>query len=248
MRRWSFEIFRTTLIKRLDAMTSIACILVLLPLNGEAVEKQLNGDIRKTVETYLQQQLEQTDAGGFKIHVSTLDPRLKLNPCKTPLHASLAPGAKLFGKTTVAVQCDSPKPWKVFVPASLVLYQTVIAVARTIVRGEALGKDDIKMTTQQVNSSTNGYFHNTKQAIGFVAKRTIPAGKVLTAYMLQAPHLVRRGQEVILLATTPQLEVRMKGKALSDGAKGDVIKVRNVRSKRVVEGVVSDIGVVRVNM
>jgi len=66
--------------------------------------------------------------------------------------------------------------------------------------------------------------------------------------MVQAPRLIKAGQEVILLATTPQLEVRMKGKALSDGSRGDIIQVRNVRSKRVIEGVVTDIGTVRVNM
>jgi flagella basal body P-ring formation protein FlgA len=66
--------------------------------------------------------------------------------------------------------------------------------------------------------------------------------------MVRAPRLVQAGQHVILLATTPQLQVRMKGKALADGTRGDIIKVRNLRSKRVVEGVVTHAGIVEVSM
>ena len=213
-----------------------------------ANDYQSHDDIAKTAETYLQQQLELSNAGNFEIHMSSMDQRLKLNHCDTPLEATLAPGAKLFGKTTVEVKCTSTKPWKIFVPANLVLYENVLAAARTIIRGEVLGADDLTVVNQKVNSSSKTYFRNAEQAIGFVAKRSIQAGKIITAYMLQAPRLVKRGQQVILLATTPLMEVRMKGQALSDGAKGDVIQVRNVSSKRVVEGVVTGTGVVRVNM
>jgi flagella basal body P-ring formation protein FlgA len=104
------------------------------------------------------------------------------------------------------------------------------------------------LVSKEIGPASQSYFRNSQQAIGFVAKRSIPAGRILTAHMVQAPRLVQAGQQVILLATTPQLEVRMKGKALSDGSEGDVIQVRNLRSRRVVEGVVTHAGVVRVNM
>jgi flagella basal body P-ring formation protein FlgA len=231
--------------------TSCFCavsLLLLFSMSAGANQYQPHNDIQKSVKAFLQQQLEQSNAADFKIHINALDQRLKLTACDAPLETSLAPGAKLLGKTTVAVQCSGPKPWKIFVPASLVLYEKVLATSRTIVRGQSLGAGDLTMVNQRVNSASRSYFSNVEQAVGFVAKRSIAAGKVLTAQMLQAPRLVRRGQEVILLATTPLLEVRMKGQALSDGAKGDVIQVRNVTSKRVVEGVVSGAGVVKVSM
>ena len=227
-----------------------ACVLSALLITHTAIaEPQQSHDaIQKTVEAFLKKQLEGHDSGDFEIHVSRLDPRLSLVSCETPLAASMAPGAKLSGKTTVAVQCNSPKPWKVFVPANLVVYENVLAAARTIVRGEMLNADDLTLVKKQMRSTTQGYFRSVEQAVGFVAKRSIAGGRVLTAQMVQAPRLVQRGQEVILLATTPLLEVRMKGKALADGGKGDVIQVRNVSTNRVVEGVVSGVGVVKVNM
>jgi flagella basal body P-ring formation protein FlgA len=229
-------------------MRWIFAVFLLCSLNAVAAEYQSRDDIKDTVEKFLRQQLEPSNHGEFEIHVSTLDQRLKLSTCDTALKTTMAPGAKMFGKTTVTVQCGAPKPWKIYVPANLVLYENVLAAARTIVRGEVLGAGDFTVVHRQVNSSHQGYFRKAEQAIGFVAKRSIPAGRVLTAQMVQAPRLVQRGQAVIILAITPQLEVRMKGKALSDGAKGDVVQVRNVSSQRVVEGIVRGAGVVEVNM
>lgn len=235
---------------RVDFLSKAAltlCLFLIFSSCSLAADYQSHNDIKKAVESFLYQRLKQK-GGEFEIQVSRLDRRLKLSPCAKALQTTMAPGAKLFGKTTVTVQCNTPKPWRIFVPATLVLYENVLATARTIVRGQVLGADDLTIVTQKVISTSRGFFRDREQALGFVAKRSIPAGKVLTAQMLQAPRLVQRGQEVILLATTPILEVRMKGKALADGAKGDVIQVRNVSSNRVVEGVVSGIGVVKVNM
>ena len=225
-----------------------AAITMFVSINVMADDFQANDDIEKTAASFLQSRLAQSTTGKFEIHINPLDQRLKLSQCDTPLEAFLAPGAKLYGKTTVGVRCTGNKPWKVFVPANLALYEQVLAATRTIIRGEVLGSADLTLVDKQVTPASQSYFRDLQQAVGFIAKRSIPSGRVLTASMVQAPRLVQAGQEVILLATTPQLEVRMKGKALSAGAKGDVIQVRNVRTKRIVEGTVTHAGVVRVNM
>jgi flagella basal body P-ring formation protein FlgA len=58
--------------------------------------------------------------------------------------------------------------------------------------------------------------------------------------------LVRRGQQVTLLARTGSIEIRAQGRALSDGGVSDRIRVQNVNSLKVVEGVIEDAGIVRV--
>jgi flagella basal body P-ring formation protein FlgA len=220
----------------------------LFSVNSLAGQFHAHEDIQNTAAKFLYEHLERTHSDKFDVRISTLDQRLRLSRCDTPLEAFLPPGARLYGKTTVGVRCSDAKPWKIYVPATLALYEKVLAASRTIVKGEVLGPNDLTQVSKKVGPASQSHFRSAKQAIGFIAKRSIPAGKILTAHMVQAPRLVQSGQEVILLATTPQLEVRMKGKALSDGSRGDVIRVRNLRSKRVVEGIVTHVGVVKVNM
>ncbi len=227
---------------------AVFLVFVLFSVNSLAEQFHAHEDIENTAEKFVNEHLERTHADKFNVRINALDQRLRLSQCDTPLEAFLPPGARLYGKTTVGVRCTDAKPWKIFVPATVALYEKVLATSRTIVKGEVLRPDDLTLVSKQVGPASQSHFRSVEQAIGFIAKRSIPTGKILTAHMVQAPRLVQAGQEVILLATTPQLEVRMKGKALSDGSRGDVIRVRNVRSKRVVEGVVTHTGVVRVNM
>ena len=65
---------------------------------------------------------------------------------------------------------------------------------------------------------------------------------------MKEPLAVKRGQRVDLVALAGGLEVRMTGEAMSDGTPGQRIKVRNLRSKRVVDGIVKSSTTIQVAM
>ena len=58
--------------------------------------------------------------------------------------------------------------------------------------------------------------------------------------------LIRNGEVVQLVSTSSQVKVAARGKALSDGAAGHTVRVRNLSSGRVVEGRVIGLGKVAV--
>ncbi|HAA83692.1 MAG TPA: flagella basal body P-ring formation protein FlgA [Thermodesulfobacterium commune] len=59
---------------------------------------------------------------------------------------------------------------------------------------------------------------------------------VLRKSFLNEPLLVKRGQEVLIIGKGRGFLVKTKGKALQDGRKGEVIKVRNLTSNKEVLG------------
>ena len=66
--------------------------------------------------------------------------------------------------------------------------------------------------------------------------------------MLVPDVLVRRGQQVTLIATNGPVQIRARGQALTEGAASERVRVQNVSSLKIVEGVVESEGVVRVGM
>jgi flagella basal body P-ring formation protein FlgA len=76
----------------------------------------------------------------------------------------------------------------------------------------------------------------------------VKAGMVLTPALLKPQLLIKRGEKVTILADTGAVQVRMEGKALMDGARGQVIRVRNLSSKREVEAAVVAPGIVQVRL
>ncbi len=59
------------------------------------------------------------------------------------------------------------------------------------------------------------------------ARRSIRSGEVMRQNMLAAPQLVKRGDQVRIVARRDQIEVSMAGEALDNGVRGAVIRVKN---------------------
>ena len=66
--------------------------------------------------------------------------------------------------------------------------------------------------------------------------------------LLVKSKLVKRGEQVTLIAITSGITVRMMGKALNDAIAGQQVRVRNNNSRRIVEGTAITRGIVEINM
>ena len=99
-----------------------------------------------------------------------------------------------------------------------------------------------------MSAMVNGYFSKPEEAIGMEVTRPLRLGTTLNQTMVRAPNIIRRGQQVVLFAQAQGFEIRMEGQALMDGASGQVIRVRNNRSRRIIEGKVAAGGRVEINL
>lgn len=186
--------------------------------------------------------------GGADITVTTgrLDPRLRLAACADGLEAFLPPGAGSGRGGTVGVRCNGPRPWVLYVPVTVRETREVVVLARPLGQDAVIGADDLALERRDVSRLAGGYFAADDLPVGQVLRRPLPAGAVVGPRQVAPRKLVRRGGQVILAARVQGLAVRMTGIALADAAAGDRIQVRNLSSKRVVEGVVGADGSVEV--
>ena len=202
--------------------------------------------ILKAVHNFLENHQDIKQYNERDIQVGHLDPRLNLGQCSEPLQTYLAPGAKTLGKTTVGVRCHAPRPWALYVPARVTLYETVYRTADHLPRGHLISEADIEPVKQDLGRLHRGYFSDKNQLIGKETRRRLRQGHVITPSQVKPPLLVKRGDQVELVARSSLYAVRMSGKAMADGARGDRIRVKNLSSKRIVEGTVTRAGQVTV--
>ncbi|WP_068760288.1 flagellar basal body P-ring formation chaperone FlgA, partial [Oleiphilus sp. HI0128] len=83
---------------------------------------------------------------------------------------------------------------------------------------------------------------------GMVARRSIRPGSTIQPGHLTPPKLVKRGDNVVIVASNSAISVRMNGTAMTDGALGQQIPVQNLQSKRVVKARVSEPGLVIITL
>lgn len=225
----------------------LATMFLATPAFAGTVTYQSQEPLREMVQEYLQQLLTNS-ANDAEITIGRLDSRLRLTACSERPAAFIPPGSRLSGRLTVGMQCNSPKPWTLYIPAEIRIFTHVVAAALPLSRGSVISKQDVISVRQEVSKLHKGYFTDPKQVIGKVLKQAINQGVAFSPRRMKAPLLVRQGEEVSIIASVGNLQVRSKGKALKNAAKGEKLSVRNIRSKRVIEAVAIRPGTVGINM
>jgi len=181
------------------------------------------------------------------VHAAALDPRLRLAHCPAPLAAALPAHTELGARVVVKVSCSAPGiPWAVYVPVSVESDLSVLVLRESALRGARLEPGQVTAQTRRVAGLAVGYVTDFSQLAHRTLVRPLPAGTALTADALLADLIVHQGQEVTLVATAPGVSVRATGKALQDGREGARVRVQNLNSLKVVEGVVTASGVIEI--
>lgn len=223
-----------------------ACLAASAALAAEPVEQlQSHASIRASAERHALAAAEAL-AGRPQVEVGRLDSRLRLHACDQALSTYDSPNGLSGGRGVVGVRCEGSKPWKIYVPVQIALLEQVVVSRRPVVRGHTLSVDDVALAETDTATLHRAYFTAVDEVIGLRSTRAIPGGSTLHAGMLRRAKLVRRGAQVEIVALTDGLSVRMRGKALADGGRGDRIRVKNLNSGRVITGTVTGAGRIEV--
>ena len=202
--------------------------------------------IRAAAEAYVKSQLPR-DSNVANVTAGTLDNRLRLVKCTGGLHAQTPPGAPMQAHTMVGVGCQGPVRWTVYVPVTVESQISVLVLKHPEARDARLTADDVSVETRKVTGMTTAFLTAVSDLQGRSVQRPLPMGTTLTMDMFKADVVIQHGQEVTLVAAAGGIEVRATGRALSDAASGARLKVQNLSSLKIVEGVVEGPDLVRVS-
>ncbi len=215
----------------------LSCMLLSLPVHADTGPWQPHGEIRDAAAKAVRSAAADT-AGTIEVVADSPDPRLQLRRCEEPLKAVLPSGTRLAGRLTVEVSCSGNRPWRLYLPVRIESSRPVVVAARSLTRDTILAPADVRLAKLGPGVSAYGTVTEPAQVIGQKLRRPLEAGAPLSAALLDAPLLVRRGQQVMLEALAGGFAVRVAGVAKADGALGQLIEVQNGSSGKIVQAVV----------
>ncbi|MFK8077111.1 MAG: flagellar basal body P-ring formation chaperone FlgA [Granulosicoccus sp.] len=237
---------------KLKIRNYIACVCLLLiapPLFAtQKTNIQPLDEIELVVKDFVTQ--EQNGAEGIKVQVNSLDTRLRLKACEGDLETYWSPGSRKLGRVTVQVVCSHPNPWRIHVQATATLEGSVWVLAKGVKRGEILDRSLIVQEIVTVGDNSSTYRNVVDPVIGlepwlgFEFSQRVRSGSVLTESMLVPATVISKGEAVLITYKTAGLQLQTKGVALSDGAKGGFVQVKNTSSGKTIDAVVIDRGLV----
>ncbi len=221
--------------------------LAITPLGAMAQAIEAPADIAAAAVAFLRAQVPASAGVTLVIEAARLDPRLRLAQCTGALQAQWAPGSRPAARTSIVVACRQDTPWRVVVPVTLRSRLDVLVLTAPAARGQALTPADLATRSVEVDGLAHSYIRTPAELEGRHLARAAPAGVPLQAAWFAADKVVRRGQQVMLVAHAQGIRIRAPGRALGDGAAGERIRVQNLSSAKTLEGIVENGGEVRVS-
>ncbi len=93
------------------------------------------------------------------------------------------------------------------------------------------------------SSAGEGNLSTDDQAlIGRVVRRTVYVGQAIRPDNTESPRLVGRNQVVSVRYIDGPLEITISGRALGEGGEGDTVEVMNLKTRQLIQGVVTKDG------
>ena len=151
------------------------------------------------------------------------------------------PGKK---NVTAAILQEGKEQSQVKMSGDLQLFGTVVSTTKRLNRNDVLGNEDIIAKRQNISLLDGGLVQDPQQAVGQKLKISLPAGAILYTQAIDAPPLVNRGERVTIMAKSQAIQITAPGEARNSGALGEIVRVKNLTSRREIQARVTGAGVV----
>lgn len=240
------RIARVPRMARMNSRRLLSALLLALLVYAPAAfgnDRQDLGQLVRIVEQYVRKESAGLP-GTVSFTVTPFDSRLSLPPCPHP-EAFMAPGGRLWGKSSVGVRCNAPTAWSVYASVQVEVSAEYVVSARSIGQGETLNAQDLSVMRGDLARLPSGTIVDPAHAVGKQLALGLAAGQPLRKDMLKAPLVVTQGQGVRLHTQGPGFQVSGEGRALGNAADGQTVQVRSA-SGQTVSGIARPGGVVEV--
>ncbi|MDH3360630.1 MAG: flagellar basal body P-ring formation chaperone FlgA [Desulfobulbaceae bacterium] len=175
---------------------------------------------------------EQLQVESFTAQPTSLD----LPAGKIEYQATSKPYPNYIGRKAlnVMILVNGKEAGAVNMIGDLRLYGEIACTTRRLKRHEKLTANDIKMVRRDITMLGDDLIRQQKNAIGKQTTKSLQPGDIIRTSQLDEPPMVKRGEMVTIVAQAADIRITAPGEAKKNGAMGDIIKVKNLMSRKYI--------------
>ncbi|WP_018692591.1 flagellar basal body P-ring formation chaperone FlgA [Algicola sagamiensis] len=220
----------------------------IIAIPGQATNfNEIKQNLVSSASEFIYQDLLSTLSPDQKVEaqVYPIDSRIKLPNCEKFLFQQSGKTSKIQQKITLKVTCPATPKWYLYITVKLRWMVHTLTTKTMLSRGEIISSNHLILTPIDKMSMRASPITDPNLLIGAKTKRRLPHGKPIT---MKDICLVCKGESVTIIAGNAKFSVKVSGKALGDGTKGESVYVQNSRSGRKVNAIVLAPGIVQVKI
>lgn len=201
--------------------------------------------LEQQAEQFIANQIEADPEKRIEIRAMPLEFRNSDKVCNDSLELSTPSVPPFNRQVTVQLKCNDSISWSQYVHVRIEEMLPMVVASTSIARGEIISKNAIQVEYRPKQYIRANYYEIIDPLIGSRSKRTISEGMPITSAQIC---MVCKGDKVTISANQSNLSIKTSGLALEDGNLGELIRVENVNSGKVLRVRVSGVESVEVNL
>lgn len=219
-------------------MLQILLMLLSIVSSSSFADQNYSKEIEKFAETLVfdkyKETFELTGEQKLYIKASPITSNLTFTVCLLPLQGHIV-GDKIKSRTAVKVSCVDTTPWDIYIRVKVQTLIPLIITSHSLNKGETLDDENIKLIYKPQSLVRGSTFSDAQSLRGVRLKRNVSSNKSIRHKDIC---YVCEGDKVTITANKTGLVIKASGIALSDGNIGSTVRVKNMRTQRVVVGTV----------
>ncbi len=156
--------------------------------------------------------------------------------------AKLPNGLRFWGNTAVYMDIlvDGVSFRQVKCTFKIHVFDRIAVAARPIPPRQPLKAGDYRFEEQEVGTRGAKFLGEDDVITGKILSRSLSIGMPILRAMLKLPDIVQSGSPVTMISRVNGVEVQMEGRALEAGHEGEIIRVKNIASNKILRGRIVD--------
>ena len=200
-------------------------------------------DIQREAIAYIDETMAALgDTRRYTIETVHIPRALRAPEGEIAFKAKTPNGLRFWGNTAVYmdVLVDGAPFRQVKCQFKMHVFDRVAVAARPLTPGQPLTAADYRFEEQEVGTKGAKFMGENDVLVGKVLSRSLSIGMPILRTMLKLPDIVQPGSPVTLISKQNGVAVKMEGVALEAGHEGEVIRVRNTASRKILRGRILD--------
>ncbi len=158
-------------------------------------------------------------------------------------------GEQYIGRTSFAVRICKGDTFvrEETVRVRIEVLTDVVVTAHGIIRDAVIGQADVTVASKWKDSATAASLSDASEVIGKKAAMRLNAGTEITRHMLRSVPVVKKGEVVRIVLENGPMVISTVGLCQEDGGQGDMVRVQNISSKKIIFARVAGQSLVRVD-
>ncbi|MDI6703792.1 MAG: flagellar basal body P-ring formation chaperone FlgA [bacterium] len=168
-------------------------------------------------------------------------PRPRLLP-KGKVEFTVEPLEDIIGyhNVSVIIKIDGKEYGRCEVGIKVKEFKRVVVTNNRLKHHHILTEEDVILEEREITNIDGEPFFKIEEVIGKEVNRPLLKGVVLTSSLISPPPIIEKGDIVRIKSEIGLVSVSTLGKAICSGRMDEKIKVKNLDSKKIIEGMVRD--------